>query len=109
MIAPANGPARLWEFAGVAQRGKQWRVEVSVVPKSGVNDPEGDAILGGLQSLGFSEVDRVRAGRLFTLELRADSEAVAAARATAMAEQLLANPVIQSFAIDRIDRIESAE
>jgi phosphoribosylformylglycinamidine synthase len=90
----------------VIDGGGRWRVEVAVVPKAGVNDPEGEAILGGLHSLGFADVQRVRAGRLFTLELEAESEGTAAARATEMAERLLANPVIQSFAIGRIKRAE---
>jgi phosphoribosylformylglycinamidine synthase len=92
----------------VADDNGRWRVEVSVVPKAGVNDPEGEAILGGLQSLGFAEVERVRAGRLFMIELDAASDVVASARAREMAERLLANPVIQSFAIGRIERAEPA-
>ena len=90
----------------MADGGERWRVEVAVVPKAGVNDPEGEAILGGLHSLGFADVQRVRAGRLFTLELEAQSEETATARATVMAERLLANPVIQSFAIERVERAE---
>ena len=73
------------------------------MPTSRVNDPEGEAILGGLRSLGFGEVEQVRAGRRFTLELVADTEGTAEARATAMAERLLANPVIESFTIGRIE------
>jgi phosphoribosylformylglycinamidine synthase len=90
----------------VTDGGGRWRIAVTVVPKAGVNDPEGEAILGGLHSLGFGDVHRVRAGRLFTLEVEAESDLAAAARATLMAERLLANTVIQSFAIDRIERAE---
>lgn len=86
------------------QRGR-WSVEVAVLPRSGVNDPEGEAILGGLHNLGFAGVDRVRAGRLFRLELTSATEDEVTAQATAMAEGLLANPVIQSFEVRRIDRV----
>lgn len=84
---------------------ERWSVEVAVLPRAGVNDPEGEAILGGLQSLGFAEVRQVRAGSLFRLEMTAATEAEVALQATAMAERLLANPVIQSFEVRGIDRV----
>jgi phosphoribosylformylglycinamidine synthase len=83
----------------------QWIVEVVVVPKTGVNDPEGESIFGGLKSLGYDQVSRVRSGRFFTLTLSSESEESAREDATAMADQLLANPVIQTF---RIDSVRSA-
>ena len=78
----------------------RWCASVTVLPKTGVNDPEGEAILGGLQQLGYSEVSRVRAGRLFHVFIEAPDEAAARARASRMADQLLANPVIEQFSID---------
>jgi phosphoribosylformylglycinamidine synthase len=88
-----------------SEQAGRWRVEVAVVPKVGVNDPEGEAIHGGLSSLGFSEVESVRAGRLYVLELAAASKEAATASATAMADQLLANPVIQSFTVFRAEPV----
>jgi phosphoribosylformylglycinamidine synthase len=82
---------------------------VAVVPKAGVNDPEGEAILGGLASLGFDEVEAVRAGRLYVLELTAASEAEATGQATTMADRLLANPVIQSFTVVRAERLGAGQ
>jgi len=72
------------------------------MPKAGVNDPEGEAIRGGLHSLGYSGVERVRAGKHYRLRL--DAPAADAARATAeeMAEKLLANPVIQTYVIESV-------
>jgi phosphoribosylformylglycinamidine synthase subunit PurS len=87
----------------VSEQAGRWRVEVAVVPKAGVNDPEGEAIHGGLTSLGFGEVEAVRAGRLYVLELAAANEADATSSATAMADRLLANPVIQSFTVVRAE------
>jgi phosphoribosylformylglycinamidine synthase len=84
----------------------QWVVEVVVVPKTGVNDPEGESIFGGLKSLGYGQVSRVRSGRFFTLTLSSASEEAARDEATAMADKLLANPVIQSF---RIESVRPAE
>jgi phosphoribosylformylglycinamidine synthase len=77
-----------------------WNVDVEVMPKAGVNDPEGEAILGGLKMLGYSGVSRVRAGRLIRLEVAADDESAARSAAAKMADQLLANPVIEVFEVN---------
>jgi phosphoribosylformylglycinamidine synthase PurS subunit len=74
-----------------------WDVEVTVMPKPGVNDPEGEAIRGGLHSLGFDGVQHVRAGRMIRLQVVAGNEAEAYELAGRMAGQLLANPVIEVF------------
>lgn len=77
-------------------------IEVEVMPKQGVNDPQGDSILSGLRSLGFAETANVRCGKLIRLEVDADTEDAALARATAMCEKLLANPVIEEFTLRAI-------
>ena len=82
---------------------KVWTVSVIVMPKDGVNDPEGEAILGGLTDLGYGETERVRAGKRYQVQLTAASSEIARARVTSMSEQLLANPVIQSFAIESVE------
>ena len=84
----------------------RWCASVTVLPKTGVNDPEGEAILGGLQQLGYSGVSRVRAGRLFHVFIEAPDEAAALSQASRMADQLLANPVIEQFSID-VEPIEN--
>lgn len=80
--------------------GSKWLASVTVLPKTGVNDPEGEAILGGLAQLGYNEVSRVRAGRLFRVQLTAENAEAALERASKMADQLLANPVIEQFSVD---------
>lgn len=76
-----------------------WRVEATIMPKDGVNDPQGEAILGGLRSLEFAGVDDVRAGKIIAIRLEADAEEQALERGTKMCEQLLANPVIETFSL----------
>lgn len=76
-----------------------WIAEVVVVPKIGVNDPQGEAIRGGLASLGYDQVGNVRSGRFFRLELTAPDHDVAHAAATQMSDRLLANPVIETFSL----------
>ena len=67
------------------------------MPKSGVNDPQGDAVLSGLKLLGFEQAGRVRVGKLLRLVVDAPSEAEARATGTRMCDQLLAKPVIEEY------------
>ena len=76
-----------------------WIAEVIVIPKPGVNDPQGEAIRGGLGSLGYAQVDTVRSGRFFRLEFTAADESKANTQATEMCDRLLANPVIETFSV----------
>ncbi|HTU52385.1 MAG TPA: phosphoribosylformylglycinamidine synthase subunit PurS [Acetobacteraceae bacterium] len=72
---------------------------VTVMPKPGVLDPQGKAIARALGHLGFGGVGEVRAGKVIEVEMDgADAEGVRRT-AAAMAEQLLANTVIESFSV----------
>lgn len=75
----------------------QFRVEVRVVPREGILDPQGKAVAGALASLGFASVGDVHVGRLVTLSLAAASREAAREAATTMCRQLLANPVTEDF------------
>jgi phosphoribosylformylglycinamidine synthase len=74
------------------------RVEVRLRP--GIADPEGATIQRALPALGFTEVDGVRAGRLFRFSVEAPDQAAAAARAGDLAHRLLANPVIEESSVE---------
>ncbi len=76
------------------------KVRVTVLPKSGVLDPEGKAIAGALASLGYAGLREVRAGKVIDLDLDAADEAQARATAEEMARRLLANTVIESFRVE---------
>ena len=75
------------------------RATVLVRPKQGILDPQGQAVLGSLRQLGFSVGD-VRVGRLIDLDLDASDGEQAKADVQRMCEQLLANPLIESFEIE---------
>lgn len=77
----------------------QYQVDVRVVPRQGILDPQGKAVAGALSALGFSGVSDVHVGRLVTLTLAAASAAAAEEAATEMCRQLLANPVIEDFQV----------
>jgi phosphoribosylformylglycinamidine synthase len=76
------------------------RVEVRVLPKAGVLDPQGKAIAQALARLGYDGVADVRAGKVFRLEVDAKEPALAREAASRMAETLLSNPVIEDYEVD---------
>ena len=74
------------------------RATVLVRPKQGILDPQGQAVESSLRQLGFS-VDEARIGRVVDLEVEAADPAAARAEVERMCEQLLANPLIESYEI----------
>jgi phosphoribosylformylglycinamidine synthase len=72
---------------------------VLVRPKPGILDPQGEAVLGSLKQLGF-DVDDARVGRVIDLELRNGDREQARAELERMCEQLLTNPLIESYEIE---------
>jgi len=76
------------------------KARVTVTLKSGVLDPQGQAIEGSLRSLGFAGVGAVRQGKVFDLVFDGTDEATARSQITEMCEKLLANTVIENYAIE---------
>ena len=76
------------------------KARVTVTLKSGVLDPQGKAIEGSLASLGFAGVGGVRQGKIFDIELVETDPARAEAALKAMCDKLLANTVIENYAVD---------
>ena len=72
---------------------------VTVMPKTGVLDPQGRAIGQALQGLGFAGVGDVRAGKVIEIELAETDRGRAQAMAEEMGNRLLANLVIESFRV----------
>jgi len=75
------------------------RATVLVRPKAGILDPQGQAVESSLRHLGFAVGD-ARVGRLVELDVDAASETEARAQVERMCEQLLANPLIESYEIE---------
>ena len=76
------------------------KARVLVTLKNGVLDPQGKAIGNALHGLGFAGIGEVRQGKLIELELVDTDPAAARARVEEMCRQLLANPVIENYAIE---------
>tara|TARA_B110000263_G_scaffold68017_1_gene58979 strand:+ start:171 stop:422 length:252 start_codon:yes stop_codon:yes gene_type:complete len=74
-------------------------VRVDVMLRQEINDPQGLAIANGLRELGYREVSKVRAGKRIDLELTADNAESAISKADSMANELLANLVIEDYSI----------
>ena len=70
-----------------------------VRPKPGILDPQGQAVESSLRHLGFA-VDEARVGKLVDLEVDGDDAAAARVAIERMCEQLLANPLIESYEIE---------
>ena len=80
-----------------------FQVEVHVVPREGILDPQGKAVADALGILGFAGIGAVHVGRLVRMTLEAGSAAAAEEAATAMCRQLLANPVTEDFDIQILE------
>ena len=78
---------------------EQFSVLVEVRPREGIADPEGATIERALPALGLNGVSGMRAGKAFRFDIAATDDAEALARATVVAERVLANPVIEESTV----------
>jgi phosphoribosylformylglycinamidine synthase len=76
------------------------KAKITVRLKSAVLDPQGKAVLHAAQSLGFKEIADVRVGKVFDIELIADTKAEIHSALEKLADQLLANTVIENFEVE---------
>ncbi|HJV19695.1 MAG: phosphoribosylformylglycinamidine synthase subunit PurS [Sphingobacteriia bacterium] len=76
-----------------------YNVQITVMPLKDLLDPQGKAVLGGLNNLGIHSVQDVRVGKHITLAVEADSPEAAKAIAESASKQLLANPVMEFYEI----------
>ena len=72
------------------------QVVVTVMPKEGVLDPQGQAVRGALEQLGFAGVSDVRIGKRIELEIAGDDPE---GQARAMCDRLLANALIEDYTV----------
>lgn len=80
------------------------KVTVSVTLKPSLLDTQGRTIESALHSLGFTEAENVRVGKIITMDISSDissgDSAMIRERVTAMCDKLLANPVMESYTIE---------
>lgn len=76
-----------------------YTLQVKIMPLKELLDPQGKAVMGGLENLGLSGVEDVRIGKNITLRVNADSPEQARQIAEEASKKLLANPVMEYFEI----------
>ena len=76
------------------------KVQVIIRLKEGVLDPQGEAVSNALNGMGYDTVSAVRQGKLIELALQDTDPAEAEIKVKEMCEKLLANPVIESYAVE---------
>jgi phosphoribosylformylglycinamidine synthase subunit PurS len=74
-----------------------YTVQVKVMPLKELLDPQGKAVMGGLQNLGLGNIQDVRVGKNITLQVEASTPDQAKAIAEEASKKLLANPVMEYF------------
>ncbi|MEP7256508.1 MAG: phosphoribosylformylglycinamidine synthase subunit PurS [Ferruginibacter sp.] len=74
-------------------------VQIKVMPLKDLLDPQGKAVMGGLQNLGLNNISDVRIGKHIDLQIEAASKEAALAAGEDAAKKLLANPVMEVFEI----------
>ena len=76
-----------------------YTVQVKVMPLKELLDPQGKAVMGGLQNLGLGNIQDVRVGKNITLQVEANTPDQAKAIAEEASRKLLANPVMEYFEV----------
>ena len=74
--------------------------EINVMPRPELLDPQGKAVLLGLEHLGLDQVENVRIGKHITLNLEAENETIAREKVDKACSKLLANLIMESYAYD---------
>lgn len=82
---------------------KRFNARVVIDPRPEILDPQGKAILGALERIGFDRVLGVRAGKSLSIDLEAASREEAESLLGQMCSRLLANPVVENFTIEHLE------
>ncbi len=81
-----------------------YNVQIKVMLLKDLLDPQGKAVQAGLKNLGLNGVNDVRIGKHITLQIDADSEEEAKQLADDASKKLLANPVMEFYEIEMINK-----
>jgi phosphoribosylformylglycinamidine synthase PurS subunit len=77
----------------------KFSIEIEVMPRKELLDPQGKAVTNGLHNIGFKNIENVRVGKCITYETTANSEQEARQQAEEASKQLLANLVMESYSV----------
>jgi phosphoribosylformylglycinamidine synthase subunit PurS len=76
---------------------KKFLADIDVMPLKEILDPQGKAVTGSMKNLGLPEISNVRIGRHITLEVDAETEAIAKEKIEIACKKLLANMIMEQF------------
>ena len=76
------------------------KARIHIMLKSGVLDPQGEAVRHALGTIGFEGVESVRQGKVIELTLAGDDREIAKAEVENMCKSLLANTVIEQYVVE---------
>lgn len=79
---------------------RDFKIQIRVNYKEGILDPQAGAILSALHKLQFKTVEQIECDKFFVLKLKAENEASAVDLGRQMANQLLANVVMENFEVE---------
>ncbi len=77
-----------------------FNVQIKVMPLKDLLDPQGKAVMSGLQNLGLNSVQDVRVGKHITLQMEAATAEEAKQKAEEATQKLLANPVMEYYEVE---------
>lgn len=75
----------------------KFQAEIDVMPKKEILDPQGKAVTGSMKNLGLPEIQNIRIGKHISLEVEAESEAIATQKVDQACKSLLANLIMESY------------
>jgi phosphoribosylformylglycinamidine synthase len=81
---------------------QEFLAKIHVTLRASVLDPAGTAVQSGLEQLGYAGVESVRIGKYIEVKLTAIDREAALSQVDTMCDRLLANPVIENYAIELI-------
>ena len=77
-----------------------FRAEIDIMPLKALLDPQGKAVGNSMANIGLSDISNVRIGKHITMEIKATSKEDASEQVEAACNQMLANPVMESFVFE---------
>ncbi len=83
----------------------KYKADVIVTLKKGVRDPQGTAVDTVLRRTGLEEDSSVKVGKYFTLSVSGENEAEAKEKLNKICEDVLSNPILESYAIERLKEV----
>ena len=75
----------------------KFKAEIDVMPLKTLLDPQGKAVSASMGNVGLSEIENVRIGKHITLQIEADSKAIASTKVDEACKKMLCNPIMESY------------